>query len=100
MAGENPVTIHDNECREYSEIDTPIEIISLPGNQVPAVEGDTVIDRIMSRLRLDSHPNAVGVATDQPVPLWREAVEILPPHIMDVSALISSTAGFDRLICL
>ncbi|KAL7518882.1 hypothetical protein ACHAWX_003685 [Stephanocyclus meneghinianus] len=39
---------------------------------------------------------AVGVATDQPIPMWNEAVEILPPHVVDMSTLVSFTAGFDR----
>jgi hypothetical protein len=39
---------------------------------------------------------AVGVATDQPIPMWTSAVQILPPHVVDVSSLISLTAGFDR----
>ncbi|KAL3790752.1 hypothetical protein HJC23_010031 [Cyclotella cryptica] len=39
---------------------------------------------------------AVGVATDQPIPMWNEAVEILPPNVVDMSSLVSFTAGFDR----
>jgi alpha-tubulin suppressor-like RCC1 family protein len=41
---------------------------------------------------------AVGVATDRAVPLWDEAVEVLASGIVDMSELISFTAGFDRTI--
>ena len=44
----------------------------------------------------DGSVYAVGVATDQPVPMWNEAVEILPPNVADMPSLISFTAGFDR----
>ena len=49
-----------------------------------------------SFLLQDGSVYAVGVATDQPVPMWNEAVEILPPNVVDMSCLISFTAGFDR----
>ena len=39
---------------------------------------------------------AVGVATDKAVPLWDEAVEVLASGVVDVTELISFTAGFDR----
>ena len=39
---------------------------------------------------------AVGVATDRAVPLWDEAVEVLASGVVDVTELISFTAGFDR----
>ena len=39
---------------------------------------------------------AVGVATDQPVPLWDEAVEILAPGLVEMKELVNFTAGFDR----
>lgn len=41
---------------------------------------------------------AVGVATDRPIPLWDEAVEVLASGVVDMSALISFTAGFDRTV--
>jgi hypothetical protein len=41
---------------------------------------------------------AVGVATDKPIPLWDEAVEILASGVVDMSELISFTAGFDRTV--
>ncbi|KAL7443407.1 hypothetical protein ACHAXM_012068 [Skeletonema potamos] len=41
---------------------------------------------------------AVGVATDSPVPMWDEAVEILSPGIVDTSEIISFQAGFDRTV--
>jgi hypothetical protein len=44
----------------------------------------------------DGSVHAVGVATDRPVPMWNEFVEILPASVVDVSSLISFTAGFDR----
>lgn len=50
----------------------------------------------VSMLLEDGSVYAVGVATDQPVPMWNEAVEILPPNVVDVSSLISFNAGFDR----
>lgn len=39
---------------------------------------------------------AVGVATDRPVPLWGEAVEVLAPGLVEVKELVSFTAGFGR----
>lgn len=41
---------------------------------------------------------AVGVATDRPVPLWDEAVEILAPGAVDARGVASFTAGFDRTV--
>lgn len=41
---------------------------------------------------------AVGVATDTPVPLWDEAVEILAPGLVEMDELVSFTAGFDRTV--
>lgn len=41
---------------------------------------------------------AVGVATDSPVPMWDEAVEILSPGIVDTSEIIGFQAGFDRTV--
>ena len=41
---------------------------------------------------------AVGVATDKPVPLWDEAVEILAPGLVEMDELVSFTAGFDRTL--
>ena len=41
---------------------------------------------------------AVGVATDYPVPMWDEAVEVLSPGIVDSSEIISFQAGFDRTV--
>lgn len=41
---------------------------------------------------------AVGVATDSPVPMWDEAVEILSSGIVDTSEIISFQAGFDRTV--
>ncbi|EJK59866.1 hypothetical protein THAOC_19855 [Thalassiosira oceanica] len=38
----------------------------------------------------------VGVATDKPVPMWGEAVEILQPGLIEMERLVSFTAGFDR----
>ena len=46
----------------------------------------------------DGSVYAVGVATDQPLPMWDEALEILPPDVVDVSSLASFTAGFDRTV--
>ena len=38
----------------------------------------------------------VGVATDKPVPMWDEAVEILQSGLIEMERLVSFTAGFDR----
>lgn len=40
---------------------------------------------------------AVGVATDQPVPMWEEAVEILPRGMVEMP-VVSFNAGFDRTV--
>ena len=34
----------------------------------------------------DGSVYAVGVATDQPLPMWDEALEILPPDVVDGSS--------------
>ena len=39
---------------------------------------------------------AVGIATDTPIPLWNEAVEILASGVVNMNELVSFTAGFDR----
>ena len=38
----------------------------------------------------------VGVATDKPVPMWGETVEILQSGLIEMKGLVSFTAGFDR----
>lgn len=43
---------------------------------------------------------AVGVATDSPIPIWDEAVEILAPGMVDMSEVVSFQAGFDRTIII
>jgi len=41
---------------------------------------------------------AVGVATDRPLPLWGEAVEILAPGLVQMKELVSFTGGFGRTV--
>ena len=40
----------------------------------------------------------VGVATDLPLSLWDEAVEILASDAVDMKELFSFTAEFDRTV--
>ena len=43
---------------------------------------------------------AVGVATDNLLPMWNEAVEILAAGVVNVNELISFTSGFDRTVAV
>lgn len=69
---------------------------------IPGLPSEVPIVRVAcgshhaSFLLQDGSIYAVGVATDRPLPLWKEAVQIFPPDIVDISTLVSFTAGFDR----
>ncbi|KAL7543258.1 hypothetical protein ACHAWF_007355 [Thalassiosira exigua] len=69
---------------------------------VPGLPAGVRIERVAcgthhaAMLLEDGSAWAVGVATDRPVPLWGEAVEILAPGLVDARELVSFTAGFDR----
>lgn len=71
---------------------------------IPGLPEGLTIERIAcgshhaSMLLSDGSVWAVGVATDKPVPLWDEAVEVLASGVVDMSELISFTAGFDRTV--
>jgi alpha-tubulin suppressor-like RCC1 family protein len=71
---------------------------------IPGLPQGLIIERIAcgshhaSMLLSDGSVWAVGVATDKPIPLWDEAVEILASGVVDMSELISFTAGFDRTV--
>jgi hypothetical protein len=71
---------------------------------IPGLPDDLGIERIAcgshhaAMLLEDGSIWAVGVATDKAVPLWDEAVEVLASGVVDVTELISFTAGFDRTI--
>ncbi|KAL3815581.1 hypothetical protein ACHAXA_001560 [Cyclostephanos tholiformis] len=71
---------------------------------IPGLPEDLVIERIAcgshhaAMLLEDGSIWVVGVATDKPAPLWDEAVEVLASGVVDVTKLISFTAGFDRTI--
>lgn len=71
---------------------------------IPGLPEGLTIERIAcgshhaSMLLSDGSVWAVGVATDKPVPLWDEAVEVLASGVVDMRELISFTAGFDRTV--
>ena len=79
----------------------PVQDSTYP-RYIPGLPPGLQIDRIacgthhLAMLLEDGSIWAVGVATDRPVPLWGEAVEILAPGLIDMKELISFTAGFDR----
>jgi hypothetical protein len=69
---------------------------------IPGLPDDLGIVRIAcgshhaAMLLQDGSIWAVGVATDSAVPLWDEAVEVLASGVVNITELISFTAGFDR----
>jgi len=79
----------------------PVEDSTYP-RYIPGLPPNLRIERVAcgthhaSMLLEDGSIWAVGIATDRPVPLWDEAVEILAPELVQMDELVSFTAGFDR----
>ncbi|KAL7511217.1 hypothetical protein ACHAXN_011157 [Cyclotella atomus] len=100
--------VHNNTHHSNGIINNPLQNISKPvldstyPRYIPGLPPNVQIIQVAcgthhaSMLLEDGSIYAVGVATDQPIPMWNEAVEILPKNIVDVSSLISFSAGFDR----
>ncbi|KAL9189606.1 hypothetical protein ACHAXT_009281 [Thalassiosira profunda] len=97
-----------NVCLNPSYSESDINIRAKPTRDstypryIPGLPPDLRIERIAcgthhaAMLLEDGSIWAVGVASDEAVPLWGEAVEILAPGLVEMSELVSFTAGFDR----
>lgn len=100
--------VHNNIHHSNGIIHNPLQSITKPvldstyPRYIPGLPPNVQIVKLAcgshhaSMLLEDGSVYAVGVATDLPIPMWNEAVEILPKNIVDVSSLISFSAGFDR----
>jgi len=99
-----------NVCLNPHHSESGINIRSKPvldstyPRYVPGLPPDLRIEKVAcgthhaAMLLEDGSIWAVGVATDRPVPLWDEAVEILAPGAVDARGVASFTAGFDRTV--
>ncbi|KAL7531687.1 hypothetical protein ACHAXR_007165 [Thalassiosira sp. AJA248-18] len=99
-----------NVCLNPSYLESGINIRAKPVEDstypryIPGLPPNLRIERVacgthhVAMLLEDGSIWAAGVATDKPVPLWGEAVEILAPGLVEIKELVSFTAGFDRTV--
>jgi alpha-tubulin suppressor-like RCC1 family protein len=101
--GKNCVPNPSFSASEFNLRSKPVEDSTYP-RYIPGLPTNLQIMKVVcgthhaSMLLEDGSIWAVGVATDSPVPMWNEAVEILSAGIIDTSEIISFQAGFDRTV--
>mmetsp|Transcript_5228 Transcript_5228/g.11027 ORF Transcript_5228/g.11027 Transcript_5228/m.11027 type:complete len:574 (+) Transcript_5228:64-1785(+) len=101
--GKNCVPNPSFSASDFNIRSKPVEDSTYP-RYVPGLPANLQIIKVAcgthhaAMLLEDGSIWAVGVATDSPVPMWDEAVEILTPGIVDTSEIISFQAGFDRTV--
>lgn len=101
--GKNCVPNQSYSASDFNIRAKPVEDSTYP-RYIPGLPNNLQIIKVAcgthhaAMLLEDGSIWAVGVATDSPVPMWDEAVEILSPGIVDTSEIISFQAGFDRTV--